>query len=479
MFKYKLTDEIIDKVRTLKRKKKGTTKYLARVLKCGLTKAKEVSKEIVANHGPEVLVDTPAYTYNAKDDKYIVYLKALGKNAVISGDLHRAILRAYSNWNGSSSSINEICRNFNLPKEVLLEYKEKMGWTHDIEPITDEEYGNKDNNELINDLLQRRKFSLYQRFQKETWKQTQDDAKKWQRFVSKQFNPFEESLKTWQVPPHLPVSYKGGETKTQVLVIGLSDLHIGCKSEREILFRHKEYNAEEAKKALQSYLEQIAAKAATGKYQSVTVCALGDLLDGLRGKTAKGTELEQDISREKQFDEALNLLTMFFDGLLALFKKVDIEVVRGNHCGLDNYILFQAISCFYSQQKRILIKNHKTRTAVFRIKDVLFVIDHGASEFYKTAVPAKGKERESYIQSLLLAHPDLLQGVKQKMFCQGDKHHTELIEYNDFEFFMFSSIARSQYSDHNNWSARPSQNGLVVAEDGIVEILRFYFDRKK
>jgi hypothetical protein len=50
------------------------------------------------------------YTYNRDSDTYITFLDSAPKPILILGVKHRAMVRAYSNWDGQPSTINEICR---------------------------------------------------------------------------------------------------------------------------------------------------------------------------------------------------------------------------------------------------------------------------------------------------------------------------------------------------------------------------------
>jgi hypothetical protein len=132
----------------------------------------QTEEPVTAVAVPEVLEQTDKYTYNRELDQYVVFLRAAGKDIVVPGQRHREMLQAYSNWNGSELSINEICRSFSLPKAWFDEYKAIMGWTHDHEPVTAEELADRPVEDIVGDLLQQKRFALNQEFQKRDWKQT-------------------------------------------------------------------------------------------------------------------------------------------------------------------------------------------------------------------------------------------------------------------------------------------------------------------
>ena len=103
-----------------------------------------------------------SYYYDEIKDLYIVHIK--NKPYRFTGTIVRDMKARYSNMDGSPETINEICRNFEIPRNIFVHIKTTFGWTHDSEPVTEEELMNKDLDEMVNDLLQKRKFSYYSGF---------------------------------------------------------------------------------------------------------------------------------------------------------------------------------------------------------------------------------------------------------------------------------------------------------------------------
>lgn len=423
------------------------------------------------------------YVYNKEEDKYIVYLKSANRHIVVPGERHRMMLQAYSNWDGNPATINEICRNFEFPRSWFTEYKTIMGWTHDREPITNEELENRDEDDIIQDLLQRKRFAVYQKFQKADWKATQEDATKWRAFQTKQLDPFQSALTNWNPPPVTSVNVDFSKPSgDKWFVCGCFDWQVGSKADGKYLFRQKDWGTADAINAIHTFAERVAADvtASGERYAGCEILLGGDLHHGFHGRTAKGTPLEVDTLREDQFDALLSCISYLIETLSQVFEKVNVRAVRGNHDGFDFYPVMKAVELYFRNTSRIEFFIYSARTALFRVGPVLMVLDHGASDVYKAEIPkhtGNGKARESYIQSLLLSHPDQLVGVKQKIFVQGDKHHYEQLEYNDFESFMFGALPLGdKYADNLNLHGRPRQNCLVIDENGVKSVLHYYFD---
>ncbi len=421
------------------------------------------------------------YTYNKESDQYIVYLKSASKNVVISGDMHRNMLKAYSNWNGQAKTINEICRNFSLPRKWFEEYKTIMGWSHDHEPVSVEELATKDVNTVVDDVIQQKRFSLYQEFQKRDWAETQKDAQSWKDFKAGKLDPFESfmrnvDMKTYGVLP--ACHYRPHNTKS-TLVVGLSDIHCGGLSDGKYVYNGKDWNIEEYHKNMASYISQLGARieSMVVKPHKIVVVGIGDVLHGVDGVTRKGTPLECDRIRDTQFDEAYNSIITFVNAMGTLAPEVDVHSVSGNHDGIFNRLLFRMVAVYYRNEPRVNVTVSNTETHAFKVHNTLILTQHGASELVKAKVPSKGKARESYIQSFLLSKPELLIGVNQKIFIMGDLHSFEHTEAQDFEYYRFSTFVKSDgYADSLNLKSRPRQNCLLITDDGVEECWHLYFD---
>jgi hypothetical protein len=426
------------------------------------------------------------YVYNEDTDTYIVPLKCAPKPLVMKGDDHRAICANYSNWVGKGMSINEIARKFKMPRQYFNEYKTVFSLTHDREPLTAEQILASDTGSSVDHILEEKRFAIHQQFEKESWKRTQADAEKWRSIQARELDPFQKFLENYVPKPLEPAGFLHElnadmtGTSEKVFVTGLSDLHFGVVAHSEKLFKGRELSTEIISQVVDNYAQQIAdtvADSTTG-YAKCVVFAIGDILHGIRGKTERGTVLECDTFKEDQFTYAFDTLIRYFQRMIEIFGTVEVHSVRGNHDGIDNWMLINAIAVFFKDDIRITFNNYKTRSALVRVNSTLFIIDHGESDTYKhAAVPAGGKPRESYVQSLLLTDPSKLVGVVDKVFVQGHLHHFELHEYNDFTFLMFSSVVTGDaYSADHNWNARPRQNCLVIGNDGIKQTLHYYFD---
>jgi hypothetical protein len=58
---------------------------------------------------------------------------------------------------------------------------------------------------------------------------------------------------------------------------------------------------------------------------------------------------------------------------------------------------------------------------------------------------------------------------------QGDLHHYEQKQTNEYEFFMFGAlVGADQYADVMNKTGRARQNTLILDHDGVREVQHFF-----
>ena len=417
------------------------------------------------------------YVYNKEDDKYIfVSQKAKSGWVVVGGETVRSVQYDYTN----GLSLVEVARKYQIPRVVLTEILAKLGVTHDSLPFTNEEITGKDSKQLSADLPEKKKFEFHQSIEKQVWKDTQANALKWNEFEYGQLKPFEQAIARWTPPKYVPVNVPTRKTKAgRCFVAGVFDWHVGGAAETRYLFKGKEWNIEVAKQMVRKYIAGIKAKVMGDPvgYDKCVILMGGDLYNTLTGFTSNGTPLLNDKTKDTQFDAIMDCLVLFINEMLAMFPKVEAHFVRGNHGGTTDYPLGVALKCYFRTEIRLDFNLYSCRTAPVVVNQVLILLDHGASDQTKSMMPRTGKAKESYVQHLLLAHPEWLVGIQQRLFIMGDLHHYSQEEFADFEFIQMGALViGDQYSDTKNLHNRPRQNCLEIDDEGLVATHHIYVD---
>ncbi len=418
--------------------------------------------------------------FNEELKKYIVYIKPIGRNIVVSESTHNKILELYSDWNGESSTINEICRAIQWPRQIFTSYIKAFGVTKDSLPISEADFIKYDDDELTARLIELRKFTIHQKFEKQDWDATRSAAQKWRAFEYKELNPFTEMLKSWQPPVLNKIDFPAAQVSNKTLVIGLSDLHWGSASKIRDMYNDKGgWDSNKTSKVVKNYCKGIlqAASERNYKFDKVVILFLGDFLHSISGKTGRGTELKYDIIREDQFEYALNSLVEFVGHIAANFPKVLVHTVCGNHAYEVELGLYRAVDMAFRTQDNVEFSHYSSRPAPFLVDSTLFLMDHGQDSGEKVGVPTKEPMMKSHVNSLLVKQPKLVSQAKTILFVQGDKHVFKHIEFDNFEFIMFgTSIGADEHADRNNWGNRARQSCLVLDDTGLKEVLHFFTD---
>ena len=267
------------------------------------------------------------YYYNTETDVYVTFIRSAGnKPMTVSGVTHRAMKSAYSGMLNKASSITQISRDFSIPRQWFDEYRRVHGWTHDMDPFTDEEVADADSVEgLVDDLLLRRRRSLHIEFEKKKWDEIQKNAKKWERFE----DSFVEHLNVVQPKAREIQGLDLGETKPFALVIFPTDLHYGKYGwEDEVGSR---YDFDEARKRLHESTSALVSRL-PGNPDVIYVATGSDWfhVDNDLGTTTRGTAQDLYGTPAQILLDGCELAKEHIDYLRTI-APVKVVFMAGNH----------------------------------------------------------------------------------------------------------------------------------------------------
>ena len=171
------------------------------------------------------------YYYNEHTDHYVFHMKSYPKPVVVSGDDLALIKERYSNWDDMPSSINEISREFIIPRKVLVEILRKMGWTHDSDPYMDAELALKSESELVDETLLRKRRNVLQKIEQKNWDSIKQDASKFRELEITVVKPLMEAMNKRQgdyqrMRPNIIIKSESKRSGVSV-VLPIMDIHMG------------------------------------------------------------------------------------------------------------------------------------------------------------------------------------------------------------------------------------------------------------
>lgn len=459
-------------------------KFIKEELNLGKTRANEIFREIksslnkIEEYGIQFVSDK--MVYNSDNDTYILNLKNRAKPLVISGQKHRAICRAYSSF-GEDMTANEVCVKFSLTPDIFAEYRKIFNLTKDREPLSAEEVISNTVEESAEAMLEIKRYSVLQTYERESWREIQAKAHKWEDFQFHRLGPFCDFLEGWEPPVYKPYKITKEKNGTNSLVIVLNDIHYGTKANEKVLVRGKQQTTNKVVDSVRKYGEKIAHDLTTMNLNvdTIVIVLLGDILNSNNpfGTTTKGTPLRNDQLGEEMFETAFDSLSDFIYNVSQFAPETKIYSYQGNHAGVLDSVLALTLSKYFRNQKNISFDICPKWAGYFVEKNTFFVCSHGAHDSIKAKAP-KGMRLDNYIQSLIINAQENgdMKKVNSRVALFADLHHLSVKETNDFYYVLAPSmVGGDEYADALSLNSKPAQVALLINNEGVKSVFNYYF----
>lgn len=290
-----------------------------------------------------------SYWYDVNEDKYVISLRSKSKPLVLSGVYWRSIKSSYSNWVGNGSSLNEICRKFEITRDTLKELLRVMGVTHDSSPFTEEEVLQSNESELVEHLIRSKEESVRLDFQRKEY------------MLMKKFYLTHKNHRQYAEAIGLLISENSGqglsdkniisydvckETQESIVLISPTDFHWGKYAGKHT---GDEYNREIAERRLFESTDKLMSRILKkGKPEKIVVGLGGDGLhiDNIQKMTTRGTPQDVDGSPIEIIHGYIDICRRYVL-YLRKFCEVDVYVVNGNHDFYSSIFLRASlVACF-------------------------------------------------------------------------------------------------------------------------------------
>lgn len=445
----------------------------------GLTRAKAVElivlvKEIGPPQGvSETVTEAPkpqkdhwlhskSYVYDKDTDKYITFLSSCKKPLVVPGERHRAMKRAYSNWDGQPSTINEVCREFSIPRAWFEEYRRIHGWTHDAEPYTAEQLLTEDVDDLVEDALQSRRQLLHRKFEIEKWNQIKTQAEKWVRFESTVLEALISAIEAHAPDYTVPKLRLYRASQPFSVVVGPSDLHWGMYAWGSETGAG--YTREIAEHRLLTSTERVLSRL-PGQPERFYLAFGGDFFhtDNDQGTTTKGTKLDIDGSPAEILVSGCEMARVQID-LLRQVAPVKVILVPGNHDQYTTLALMLYLHTWYRSTDDVEVVMHHQPRHYCQCGNTLMGFHHGTSMKPDKMAPIMATEARE------------LWGVsKHHVFFGGHLHHERVVETGGITYYQMPSLAGTDrwHSRMGFTTSSPAMMAYLIDHDeGVTGTLR-------
>lgn len=334
------------------------------------------------------------YVYNPETDTYTTFTRVTApKPMVLSGDKHRAIISAYSNWDGEPATINQICREFQIPRPWLVEYLRIHGVTHDSEPFSREEIEGRDVEDMVEEALQAKRQSLYRKYEVAKWRETQAAADKWHAFEETVLTTLLDRF-TGREAAEVPRLSMKPAAKDYCLIMSPTDFHWGMYSWRGEV--NDPYDFDTAEGRLIEHTENIVSQL-PGRPEKILYTIGSDFfhVDGDTNHTTKGTP--QDIAgTPTEILVTGTKLNIRYIDLLRQIAPVEIVFLPGNHDQMNTRALMLVIASHYHGVDDVSVNETYKHRVYLKYGNTLMGFHHGDKTKVKDLGACMSKEARSH-----------------------------------------------------------------------------------
>lgn len=317
--------------------------------------------------------------YHHDEDKgeYLIHLNAAGRIVTIPEETMQDIFEWYSNWNGNADTINQICQKIGFPRQWFSELRRKMGLTHDREPFTPEEITSNSTEQLVDDLLQKRRNQLAEEWESERLNQLEREAKKWRKIEQRQLDPLKDALQDIQMPDPADIEAireEDARDEDRCAVLCLQDLHFGERG------HESDFSIDKMEDRFHSLTERLLERIADVTIpQKLYVALLGDIfhIDTENETTSWGTQMEASAGIRKIYKRGSEAITKFLERCR---KMTDVELigVDGNHDRLTSFALVDRLQAVYGEEDGgITVRDGSYDLQFASFGENLFAFSHG------------------------------------------------------------------------------------------------------
>ncbi len=395
------------------------------------------------------------YYYAQDSDTYVTFLSKSKQPLVVPGESHRKMKQRYSNWDGSPKSVNQICREFSIPRSWFVEYKSIHGWTHDSEPFSNEEIVTRERDDLVNDALQQRRRAVTQKYEIERWKEVQKQADKWLRFEVEVLERLVCTIKANAPQYTVPrIRLPRSEAKFAVVTCA-TDFHWGMYSWGEET--GEEYNREIAEQRLKTTTEDLLSRL-PGNPEEIVLAIGSDWfhIDGDVNATTRGTPQDTDGSPAEIMVTGCELARDHIN-LLRQVAPVRVVLMAGNHDRSNALALLMFIAAWFKDSDDVTVVHNFNPRVYIKYGNTLMGFHHGdGTKVTQLGSCMSNEARHEW-------------GVtKYHIFFGGHYHHERVREVGGIKHYQMPSLAGTDRYH--------SRHGYV---DSVPGLAAYIVDRKK
>lgn len=377
------------------------------------------------------------YYYNATTGTYVFYLSKSNssKPLIIEEEDLKSLKQRYSNWDGDNSSINEVCRDFGIPRSWFTKLKTSLGWTHDSEPFLDSEIMNRDSEEMVEEVLENKKRVLYQKMKMREWDEVQDKAKKYDEIDAFLIEPLHRKISESKGSyGDINVNLNGLQRPSELsFVFAPTDLHIN-----KLPYDINKFTPNEYENQVRNSAENVLNKVFNICTPSEIISIVGSDLfhvDNIKNATSAGTEQAGQIYGN-YFDVLYASYSTMYDVADIVTEtgiKNEFFTIRGNHDAILSLGIGEALTQRYKNESHVSVNNTVHDRKYKLIGKYLIGMTHG--EYLGNAQSTRTKNIQGRILTDAKEHKINTTDVISYYIFSGHVHRSSANHHEDTGIF--------------------------------------------
>ena len=310
-----------------------------------------------------------SYWYDRERGRYVFHLQARGPFA-LPAETVAGLREAYSNL-GGGATVNQLARRFGMARPTVVAIIRALGLTHDSPPWGPEEVAERSEDELVEDLLQRKTERVIVKAERKAWGRVKRKAEAYDRlelFASRMAEHFATVSPSYEVPRlRLPRARHPFQ-----VVMSPTDFHWG---KRGVDGYTREVARDRLFGTTDRLLDRIVHRGAPDKIL-LMLGSDGLHIDNAKSQTTAGTPQDCDGSPEELASSWVMLCAAYVDHVRQV-APVRVHVIPGNHDAYTSVLLRTALSGWFRGADDVDVIPDLSSRQYYRYGRSLLVFLHG------------------------------------------------------------------------------------------------------
>lgn len=364
---------------------------------------------------------------------------------------------------GQRMTINEVCRKIDIPRAHFMVIKTAFSITKGDAPFLDEEFYERDIEELADETLEKQKDLYFIRLQQKEITAMKAELHKYRQQdyqLQKIHEAVTEHFKDWSYSVETEKKWLEPKDNGAMLEVAIFDLHLGKLCWRPETGENFDYKI--AKTRYSEVIDDIYYRAEGKALEKILFVVGSDFFhyDTIAVTTTAGTPQDSDLRWHKLYAVGLEMLIEAINRLATL-APVEVIGVPGNHDKQTVYYATHYLNGWYRNTEAVTVSdNLRTRKYIEYGKN-LIGFTHGDKEGRRLAELMPVEAATAWGRA------------KYKEFHIGHLHHEKTQEKNGLIIRNLSSVTGTDawhYESGFTGSVRKAQSFLWDKAKGLTEI---------